>query len=141
MNAACETRARVVSRLTQRVWFHALLTRRSLPLSRRAKHHSVPDRQRTALAIFTARNLFFFSPPSDSFRERRRDPLRQNAHSIIPCDAAPAICGDTPLFFFPFSLFPSCLSTATTVTLRAFARDLWENISDLFTRNGSVVGH
>lgn len=134
--------ARTVSRLTRRVWFHALLARRSLPLSRRAKTSFGPRSSTNGACDFYSSQSFFPLSYSDGFRERRRDPLRQNAHSIIPCGAAPAICGDTPLFFFPFSLFPSCFSTGDsrdTASIRE--RSLGKYLGFIYTYNGSVAGN
>jgi len=103
MNAARKTRARGFT-LDPAPWFHALLTRRSLPLSRCAKHHSIPDRQRTAFADSLRLAIFFPRYSSGSAFESGAA-ARYNKTHARSFRAVPPICGDTPLFFSSFSFF------------------------------------
>lgn len=95
--------------------------------------------------LLAARNLIFSSPryPSGIAFESGAAARYDKTHTRS-FRAAPPICGDTPLFFSSFFFFP--LSSLLTLPNRnnhdaasVRERDLRENISDLFTRDGSVV--
>lgn len=144
MNAARETRARAVSRLTRRAVSRVARTAQPPAFTLRKMPFDLRRRNgpREFFFFFAAREPLFFGRPAVLAARRDKTHIR-SFRTVSP------VCGGTPLFFPPFSLFspaplPLSLSLLTLSdrgnrdTRKHSRGNLWENISNLFARRTGI---
>lgn len=115
-------------------WFRALLARRSLPLSRCAKHHSVPDSQRTLRLRFIWHVVWFF------FLSFFPGLFAAFEKTVYPPSCCPSrstktrsiISGCFLLLLSPPPLFLSSRDSRDISTI--FERDFWDSAASLAIR-------